>query len=206
MEAETKRPSCFTKGVQPGALWWKPHTSDGQKPWAGLPEMHQGFHPLATDEKWDNRQFCKEVFWNRNFRCLASHCFILSLLIPVTSCWYLLSAVHPQRLLHIYWYRIQSYICTLLHCSVVCDSLRPHGLQPTRLLCPWDFPGKNTGVGSYSLLQGILPAQGANLGLLHCRQILYHLCHIIREVLIIYTFAYIHIKYLWHWNFIWGSN
>ena len=33
--------------------------------------------------------------------------------------------------------------------SVVSDSLRPHGLQPTRLLCPWDFPGKSTGVGRH---------------------------------------------------------
>ena len=33
------------------------------------------------------------------------------------------------------------------------DSLRPHGLQPTRLLCPWDFPGKDTGVGCHFLLQ-----------------------------------------------------
>ena len=32
-------------------------------------------------------------------------------------------------------------------CSVVSDSLQPHGLQPTRLLHPWDFPGKSTGVG-----------------------------------------------------------
>ena len=32
-------------------------------------------------------------------------------------------------------------------------SLRPYGLQPTRLLCPWDFPGKNTGVGGHFLLQ-----------------------------------------------------
>ena len=31
-------------------------------------------------------------------------------------------------------------------CSVMSDSLQPHGLQPTRLLCPWDFPGKSTGV------------------------------------------------------------
>ena len=38
-------------------------------------------------------------------------------------------------------------------CSVVSDSLRPHGLQPTRLLCPWDFPGKSTGVGCHCLLQ-----------------------------------------------------
>jgi len=32
------------------------------------------------------------------------------------------------------------------------NSLRPHGLQPTRLLCPWDFPGKSTGVGCHRLL------------------------------------------------------
>ena len=39
-------------------------------------------------------------------------------------------------------------------CSVVPDSLQPHGLQPTRLLRPWDFPGKSTGVGCHCLLQG----------------------------------------------------
>ena len=44
----------------------------------------------------------------------------------------------------------------------------------SRLLCPWDSPGSNTGVGCHSLLQGIFPTQGPNLGLLHCRQI-YHL-------------------------------
>ena len=38
--------------------------------------------------------------------------------------------------------------------SVVSDSSRPHGLQPTRLLRPWDFPGKSTGVGCHCLLQG----------------------------------------------------
>ena len=38
--------------------------------------------------------------------------------------------------------------------SVVSDSLRPHGLQPTRLLCPWDSPGKNIWVGCHFLLQG----------------------------------------------------
>ena len=37
-------------------------------------------------------------------------------------------------------------------CSVVSNSLRPHGVQPTRLLCPWDFPGKSTGVGCHCLL------------------------------------------------------
>ena len=58
---------------------------------------------------------------------------------------------------------------------VVSDSLQPHGLQPSRLLCPWNSPGKNTGVGSHSLLQRIFPTQGLKLGLPHCRQVLYHL-------------------------------
>ena len=44
-------------------------------------------------------------------------------------------------------------------CSVVSDSLQSHGLQPARLLCSWDFPGKNTEVGCYSLLQGIFLTQ-----------------------------------------------
>ena len=56
--------------------------------------------------------------------------------------------------------------------SVISDSLRSHGLQPSRLLCQWDSPGKNTGVGCHSLLYSIFPIQGSNLGLLHCRQIL----------------------------------
>ena len=38
--------------------------------------------------------------------------------------------------------------------------LAPHGLWPTRLLCPWDSPGKNTGVGYHFLLQGNLPHPG----------------------------------------------
>ena len=45
--------------------------------------------------------------------------------------------------------------------------------SPSRLLCPWNSPGKNTGVGSHSLLQGIFPTQGSNLGLLHCRHIFF---------------------------------
>ena len=48
--------------------------------------------------------------------------------------------------------------------SIMSDSLQPHGLEPTRLLCPWDSPGKNTGVGSYFLLQGNLPDPGIKPG------------------------------------------
>ena len=46
-----------------------------------------------------------------------------------------------------------------------------------QLLCPWNSPGKNIGVGCPALLQGIFLTQGLNPGLLHCRQILYHLSH-----------------------------
>ena len=53
---------------------------------------------------------------------------------------------------------------------------QPHGLQPARLLCPWDAPGKNTGVGCHALLQRIFPMQGSNshlLQFLNYRQIFY---------------------------------
>ena len=49
--------------------------------------------------------------------------------------------------------------------------------SPARLLCLWNSPGKNTGVGSHSLLQGIFSTQGLNLGLLHGRHIRYHLSY-----------------------------
>ena len=55
-------------------------------------------------------------------------------------------------------------------CPTLCD-LMDWGLP--RLLCPRDSPGKNTGVGCHSLLQGIFPTQGLNLGLLRCSRILY---------------------------------
>ena len=62
--------------------------------------------------------------------------------------------------------------------SVMSDSLRPHGLQPTRLLRPWDSPGKSTRVGCRALLQEVFPNQELNPGLLHCRKILYPLSQV----------------------------
>ena len=61
--------------------------------------------------------------------------------------------------------------------SVVSDSLRPHALQPARPLCPWDFPGKNPGVGCHFLLQGIFPAQGSNPVSRIAGQTFYRLSH-----------------------------
>ena len=57
--------------------------------------------------------------------------------------------------------------------SVMSNSLQPYRLEPTRLLCPWGFPGKHTGVGCDFLLQGIFPTQGWNwhlLPLLHWQE------------------------------------
>ena len=45
------------------------------------------------------------------------------------------------------------YCCCCYIASVVSNSVRPHRRQPTRLPCPWDSPGKNTGVGCHFLLQ-----------------------------------------------------
>ena len=58
------------------------------------------------------------------------------------------------------------FCCCFRH-SLMSDSLGPHGLQPSRLLCPLDFPGKNTGVGCHFFLQGIFLTQGLNPRLLH---------------------------------------
>ena len=73
-----------------------------------------------------------------------------------------------------------SYMCECLVaqlCLTLCH-------MPARILCPWDSSGKNTGVGSHSFLQGIFLTQGSNLGLLHCRQILYCLNHQGRPILL----------------------
>ena len=57
-------------------------------------------------------------------------------------------------------------VCACIHAQS-CLTLQPHGLWLARLLCPWDFPGKNTGVGCHFLFQGMFPTQRSNPRLLH---------------------------------------
>ena len=70
---------------------------------------------------------------------------------------------------------LQSFVnCTerlgvFISFTLVSDSLQLHGLQPASHLCPWNSPGKDTGVGCHSPL---FLTQGSNLGLLHCRQVI----------------------------------
>ena len=67
---------------------------------------------------------------------------------------------------------VNKYFFCCCYCLVAqsCLTLQSHGLQSTRLLCPWDFPGKNAGVGCHFLLQGVFSTPGSNLCPLHCRQ------------------------------------
>ena len=67
--------------------------------------------------------------------------------------------------------------CAVLSHSVVSDSLQHMACSPSGSSVYGDSPGKNTAVGCHALLQRILPTQGLNPGLLHCRQILYYLSH-----------------------------
>ena len=79
---------------------------------------------------------------------------------------------------------ILNYLGVKNHVKVVVTQLcltlyDPIDCSPPRILCPWNSLGKNTGVGSCSLLPRIFLTQGSNLGLPHCRQILYCLSHYI---------------------------
>ena len=125
--------------------------------------------------------FCRRGHWGMRcwVTCSKSHC--------CTPSGRVISPEFPQHLTHL---RKAGFSCTLYSCcchpwsesesvshSVMSNSLWFHGLKPTRLLYPWNFPGKNIGMGSHSLLERIFQTQGLNPGLLHCRWILYHLSH-----------------------------
>ena len=99
----------------------------------------------------ENR-FCIKlsVFFFFFFFILGGHCFASSLKWKRKQKWKSLSPI---------WLFVSSWTV------------------PARLLCPWDSPGKNTGVGSHSLPQGIFPTQGSNPVFLHFRLILHHLSH-----------------------------
>ena len=64
-------------------------------------------------------------------------------------------------------FRFRLDVCVCWFSSTVSNSLLLHGLQPTRFLFPWNFPGKNTRVACHALCQGIFPTQGSKLCLLH---------------------------------------
>ena len=94
----------------------------------------------------------------------------ISQLSDNSSCCYSVAKSYPVR------------TCVYLIAESCPTLLRPLWLWPTRLLCPWNFPGKNPGVGCHFFLQGIFLTQVSNLGLPHCRQILYYLSHQTKQI------------------------
>ena len=113
---------------------------------------------VALFQKWVPRKLLnKSPTWGTS--CLLSNS---------TCCWipFLL-----KNKLHNHPY----YCCWGLITKLCLTLLQAHGLKPTRLLHPWDFPGKNTGVGCHSLLLGLFSTQGSNPRLLHWQvDSLYH--------------------------------
>ena len=83
-------------------------------------------------------------------------------------------ATGPPRKLH-KGYKPRSDLCLVTQsCPALCD---PMDCSPPGSSVHGDSPGKNTRMSCHVLLQGIFPIQRSNTGLLHCRQILYHLSH-----------------------------
>ena len=84
-------------------------------------------------------------------------------------------------------------------CSIVSGSLQFHELQPTRLLCPWNFPDKNTRVGCHFLLQGVFLIQALNPHLpplLHWQVDSLPLYHLESVYICVYVYIYIYICHI----------
>ena len=114
-------------------------------------------------------------------RLRCQRAFVMNVWIDAghSACWASLEMEQRSRIqMKLWWYSLCMVATSQSPCSVasvMSDSLRPLGLKPTRLLCPWDFPGRNTGVGCHALPQGIFPTQGLNS---HYRRILSPLSHL----------------------------
>ena len=99
--------------------------------------------------------------------------------------------------LNSYWKK--GCVC-VLHCSVMSSSLWSHGLRPTRVLCPWNFTGKNTGVGYLFLLQVISLTLGSNgISYVSCigRWILYHWHHLGSLSWGLHSFSFPPVTWVW---------
>ena len=111
-----------------------------------------------------------------------SQCYVSSVSSSKTDQWDILTVLKAHKisrrsiklrtLCNLDWISALKICRKSESCSVMSDSLQPHGLYS-----PWNSLGQNTWVGSLYLLQGIFPTQGSNPGLLSCRQILYQLSH-----------------------------
>ena len=101
-----------------------------------------------------NSEIQRQYFqWPTNFQWPTKHPVYLAIL---ENC----ETLHAPNGLNPFSLKpVCTHVCQVT--SVVSASMHPNGLQPTKLLYPWESPGKNTGVGCHALLQGIFPTQGS---------------------------------------------
>ena len=124
---------------------------------------------LHTDDEWDWFSVLAIVFTHR----MGSDRSLMMLLLwsmcrELSS--HLKGKVSQKYSCHL------AYECVLSHFSRVWLFVTSW-IVVTSPLCPWNSPGKSTGVGCHTLLPGIFLSQGSDPGLLHCKQSLYHLSH-----------------------------
>ena len=105
-------------------------------------ESFLGGHGFMTSVTCGNKELAK---WSDHFQYLADE--VVRVLWPFTNSKFIFLSLLVNK-------------CESR--SVMSNSLQPYGLQPVRFLYPWNSSGKNTGVRSHSLLQGIFPTQGLN--------------------------------------------
>ena len=98
--------------------------------------------------------FCSSI---SAFREVSSVYLRLLIFLPA-----ILTSVCEPSSLSFHWMLYSACCCCLISMSCL-TPLQPHGLKPASFLCPWDSPGRNTGVGYHFLLQGVFPTQGLNL-------------------------------------------
>ena len=107
------------------------------------------------------------------------------------------SSDHEKNKFYVQWQMLTGHtVVIIVHCalgvlshSVTPNSLCPYGLcsPPGSSLCPWDFPGKNAGMGCHFLLQGMFPTQGSNIRLLHWQADSLALSHLGSPFILQYT-------------------
>ena len=116
-------------------------------PSSSIPENGRPWSHFTLIFPYDVLQILKKFFSRSKMACLLSS-FLISVSVLIFS--YSISGF-PNLAVH-------QDCCSVSH-SVVSDSLWPHGLEPSSLLCPWSSPGKNTGVGCHTVPQGIFLTQ-----------------------------------------------
>ena len=122
-------------------------------------------HMLTQSLEANTKLLTSACLWRMVFRFYFNHIYIIFILIH-----HLLNNIYSMPNMSQSWNTVKKE--SKMKVAQSC----PHGLYPTRLLCSRESSGKNTGVGSHSLLQGIFRTQGWNPGLPHhCRRILQQL-------------------------------